>query len=149
MILMAASEFELKARPAMALAHGGDAEQGSAVQIAEAIARAVGEVPGVAALSPGRDVTVATHGPGKAVRGIVMHQRADGSLEVEVHVVVAEAALEGMLARLRADPATPDAAQKAVLPVLAEEIRRHVVRAVQGAVGRAPALVDVYFDDLQ
>lgn len=149
MSLMSDSESEHKATHATMLAHASDPDQRSDVQIAELIARAVCDVPGVAGLSPGHDVTAATHGPGKAVVGVVVHHRANNSLEIEVHVVVAESDLGSMLASLHAGATAPNAAQTALLPALAEEIRSHIVRALQDVKMHAPTSVDVYFDDLR
>lgn len=153
MSLMSASESERKATPARARAHTADPDQRHDVRIAELIARAVCDVPGVAGLSPGHDVTAATHGPGKAVVGVVIHHHANDTFASEVHVVVAESHVESMLTNLRAGTAAPsaapDAAQAAVLPALAEAIRSHIARALRHAKMRAPTSVDVYFDDLR
>ncbi|HEX9415014.1 MAG TPA: hypothetical protein VF916_16040 [Ktedonobacterales bacterium] len=146
---MSDSESEHKATPATMLAHASEPDQRSDVRIAERIARAVCDVPGVAGLSPGHHVTAATHGPGKAVVGVVVHHRANDSFEIEVHVVVAESDLGSMFASLRAGAAAPDAAQTALLPALAEEIRSHIVRALQDMKMRAPTAVAIYCDDLR
>lgn len=146
---MSSSEPERKATPATTFAHAGDPDQRDDVRTAELIARVVCDVPGVAGLSPGHGGTAATHGPGKAVVGVVVHHHANDSLVFEVHVVVAEAYLESMLARSRTSAATPDAAQAGVLPALAEAIRSHIARAVQDTEIRVPTSVDVYFDDLR
>jgi hypothetical protein len=149
MTLMSASESEHKATPATTVAHAADPDQRSDVRIAELVARAVCDVPGVVGLSPGHDVTAATHGPGKAVVGVVVHHRANDSLEIEVHVVVAESDVGSMLASLHTDATAPHASQTALLPALAEKIRSHIARALQDAEVGAPTSVDVYFDDLR
>ena len=133
-----------KATPA-AHVPDGDPEQESDVRIAEVIARAASDVPGVAALSPGNPPAAATYGPGQTVHGIVLHHRPRGTLVVEVHVVAGDAELGSMLASRRADPG---AEPNAVLPALAEEIRSQVARAMRDMAMRAPASVDIYVDDL-
>lgn len=149
MSVMSGSEPERNAAPATTFAHAGDPPQRPDVRIAELVARVVGDVPGVAGLSPGHGVTAATHGPGKAVVGVVVHHGADDSLTLEVHVVVAQAHLESMRAHPRASAATPEADQAAVLPALADAIRRHITRALPNAEIRVPTAIDVYFDDVQ
>ena len=136
-----------KATPA-ALMHDGDPEQGSDVRIAEVIAQAVSEVPGVAALSPGHLATAATYGAGQTVHGVVLRHRARGAFVVEVHVVADEAELGSMLASRRANPGAPGVEPTAVLPALAEQVRSRVARAMRDMAMHAPAAVDVYFDDL-
>jgi hypothetical protein len=148
MSLMSASESERKVTPTTLLARASDPDQRSDVRTAELIARTVCDVPGVAGLSPGHDVAVATHGPGKAVVGVVVHHRTKKSLEIEVHVVVAASDLGSMHTSPRAGAAAPHGTQIALLPALAEEIRSHIARAVRDRKMRAPTSVDVYFDDI-
>jgi hypothetical protein len=145
---MAAAEPDCGGTP-VTLAHAGDPEPGSDVWLAGVLARAVADVPAVAALSAGHGAAAATHGPGKAVRGIALRHRADGGLAIEAHVEVAEADLESRLASLRADAGSADAEPHAVLPALAEEIRGHVACTLRAEAIDAPAAVDVYFDDLR
>jgi uncharacterized alkaline shock family protein YloU len=63
----------------------------SEVALAQAVAAAVRAVPGVADLSPGRFVEVATYGAREKVRGVIVKQTAE-SLDVEVHVCARYAA---------------------------------------------------------
>lgn len=123
----------------------GDPEQESDIRIAGVIVRAVSDVRGVAALSPGNLAMAATYGPGQTVHGVVLRHRARGTLVVEVHVVADETELGSMLASRRADAG---AEPNAVLPALAEEIRGRVARAMRDMAMHAPASIDVYFDDL-
>jgi hypothetical protein len=109
----------------------------------------VSGVPGVAGLIPGRGVTAATHGPGKAVIGVVVRRRANDTFELEVHVVVAESDLGSLRTSLRAGATAPDATQPPLLPALAEDIRSHIARALRDVEARAPTAIDVYFDDLR
>jgi hypothetical protein len=114
------------ARPRTAGVAG--AAPGGELALARAVAAAVGGVPGVAALTPGRFAEAATYGPGEVVRGVAVWRRP-GGWAVEVHVRAVYA------------PALP-------LPALADRVRR-AAGAAAAALGAGPAgPIDVAVDDL-
>jgi hypothetical protein len=61
--------------------------------LADAIAHAIGAVPGVAGLGQGLFAKAATYGPGKHIAGVVLQHLAPGELSVEIHVVLDEAGI--------------------------------------------------------
>jgi hypothetical protein len=142
MKLMVAPRSGDQATSAAMVAHGGGSEQTADVVIADVIAHAVLGVPGVAALAAGRGIIAGTYGPQRTVKGVVVRRNANGSLSVDVHVVVREAVA------LSASRSASRTASQAVLPKLAETIRRSVARASREAGLQPLASVDVYLDDL-
>jgi len=65
-------------------------ERLSDLVIADAIAHAIRDVPGVLDMGQGLFARAATYGPGKHIAGIVLQYRAPGVLSVEAHVVLDE-----------------------------------------------------------
>jgi hypothetical protein len=120
----------------------------SDVVIAELVARTVIAVPGVAALGSERVGAAATHGPGRKVRGVVVRHDAATGLELDVHIVLAGAELGNNAMGESADRTGIDAPLQSVLPALAESMRERIARALKDDGLRAPAAVDIYFDDL-
>ncbi len=110
------------------------------LQLAQALAAAVCQVPGVLEMSAGRFAREGTYGPGAYVRGVVLHRPTPATLEVAVHVVVAAEALLVSAAGLEGS---------AALPHLGEQIRAAVIRALPRAERRRLAAVHVSFDDLR
>jgi hypothetical protein len=115
--------------PAAGAAGAAGAAPGGELALARAVAAAVGGVPGVAALTPGRFAEAATYGPGEVVRGVAVRRRP-GGWAVEVHVRAAYA------------PALP-------LPALADRVRRAVGAAVAALGGGPAGPIDVAVDDLE
>ncbi len=145
--MMAALESEQKATP-RAHTHAGTPEPLADVQIAEVIAQAVCEVPGVAALAAGRLGTVATYGPRQTVRGVVVRRELDDSCTVEIHIHAAGAELVKAPTSQVAEREEVEAEASALLPALAEAIRRRLMTALVDRGATLPAAIDVYFDDL-
>lgn len=105
------------------------ARTGDDASLARQVASAALEVPGVAGLSPGTEVEIATYGPGERVRGIRLHRGRTG-VEVEVHLV----------ARVG-----PGARSARSLPRLARDVRD----AISGRVGEGAGVsaIHVAIDD--
>jgi uncharacterized alkaline shock family protein YloU len=102
---------------------------GSEVELAQAVAAAVRAVPGVADLSPGRFVEVATYGAREKVRGVIVRQTAE-SLDVEVHVCAQYAA-------------------SLMLTELAALVRESIRHSVGASSARTVSQTDVVFDDVR
>jgi hypothetical protein len=102
----------------------------SEVELAQAIAAAVGSVPGVAGVSPGRFAEPGTYGARERVPGVIVRQTAE-SLAVEVHVCAQYAA-------------------SLVLHDLAARVRESIRQSI-GAAGviRTVSRTDVVFDDVR
>jgi uncharacterized alkaline shock family protein YloU len=101
----------------------------SDIAVAQATAEAVCAVPGVADLSPGRVVEVATYGPGQIVRGVAVN-RTDGALRVAVHFIAVFA-------------------PSLNLPALADRVRRAVTEVVENLGAGPVERIDVTVDDLR
>ncbi len=102
---------------------------GDDASLARRVASAALGVPGVAGLSPGIEVEIATYGPGERVRGVRLRRGRTG-VEVEVHLV----------ARVG-----PGARSARSLPRLARDVRD----AISGRVGDGSGVsaIHVAIDD--
>jgi uncharacterized alkaline shock family protein YloU len=96
---------------------------------AQAIAVAVRALPGVAELSPGRSVEVATYGAHKKILGVIV-RTADGALEVDVHVCA-------------------QYATSLDLTELALRIREATIQSLEVAGATRVRRIDVAFDDVR
>jgi nitroreductase len=101
----------------------------SELELAQGIAAAVRAVPGVADLSPGRFVEVATYGAREKVRGVSVRQTTE-TLDVEVHVCAQYAA-------------------SLVLTELAALVRESIRQSVGASGAGMVSQTDVVFDDVR
>jgi hypothetical protein len=101
----------------------------SDVAFALAVAAAVKTLSGVAALSPGRPVEVATYGPHEKVQGVLV-RTVDGAVEADVHVVA-------------------QYASSLDFNELAARIRSATVQALEFTGAARVGHVDVTFDDVR
>lgn len=99
------------------------------VTLARAIGVAVRAVPGVADLSPGRFAEVATYGAREKVRGVAV-KRADGALDIEVHVCA-------------------QYAESLVLADLATRVREAARQSMEAAGVTRVGRIDVIVDDMR
>jgi uncharacterized alkaline shock family protein YloU len=112
--------------------------------LADAIAHAIGAVPGVAGLGQGLFAKAATYGPGKHIAGVVLQHLAPGELSVEIHVVLDEAACMKALSELAPGPTkTP------ILLRFTESIRNTVSQTLEHLGLSAPSAVNVTIDDIR
>jgi hypothetical protein len=139
------------------------------LSLARAVAEAVCQIPAVLELSAGRFAREGTYGPGEFVRGVVLKRPTPDSLEVDVHLVLAEQALRSAFVRgdgvpraatsstggpsLSQPPRRPRsqsaASGSAYLFDLSEQVRR-TVRRVLAEAGEQPApVINVLFDDVR
>ena len=101
----------------------------SDVALARAIAVAVRAVPGVAELSPGQSVEVATYGAHEKVQGVIV-RRVEGALDVDVHVCA-------------------QYASSLDFNRLAARVREATVQSLQAAGATQVNRIDVVFDDVR
>lgn len=121
----------------------------SDMTIAQAIAQAVREVPGVLDLSLGWSALVATYGAGQRVAGVVIHHPVPGETRVEVHAVLSERHARTMRLDAAAGETGSRSRRQPILIQIADQIRSAVERIASAL--RQPALVgvDVFIDDLR
>ena len=101
----------------------------SNLAFAQAIAVAVRALPGVAELSPGRSVEVATYGAHEKIHGVIV-RTIDGALEVDVHVCA-------------------QYASSLDLTKLAWSIREATIQSLEVAGATRVSRIDVAFDDVR
>lgn len=121
------------------------------IGIAQAIARAARTVRGVAGISPGHVVVIATYGGRERVLGVGLWRTEDGALCVEVHVtldarVVAPPA--STTSRLAAGSGLPEVHGAPTLLSLADQIRLAIHDAIHALDLPPPARIDVAMDDM-
>jgi len=101
----------------------------SDVALAQAVAAAVQALPGVAELSAGHPVEVATYGAHEKVRGVSV-RKVDGGLDVDVHVCA-------------------QYASNLDLNALAARVRAAALQSLQAAGATRVTRIDVVFDDVR
>jgi hypothetical protein len=112
--------------------------------IANAIAHAIRDVPGVLDMGQGLFAKAATYGPGKHIAGIVLRHAAPGELSVEVHVVLDEITFMKALSDV-----SPGSDETPVLPRFTDQIRAVVTQTFEHLGLPAPTMVDVTIDDIR
>lgn len=114
--------------------------------LAEAIAHAVCELPGVASMSPGFPSIHATYGPGGHINGVVLQRRLPDELVVDLYVVAARSELIAAPRQGGAHEAVRE--QRPGLLALGQQIRETVARTI-AQLGLSPSLtVNVTLDDI-
>jgi hypothetical protein len=121
------------------------------IGIAQAIARAVRAVPGVAGISPGRFALVATYGVHQRVPGVALRWAEDGALYVEAHVSLDASAVMPP-SSAPSTPATRNSGKSAhgapTLLLLADQIRDAIRDAIHALDLPPPAQIDIVMDDM-
>jgi len=112
--------------------------------IAAAIVRAIGAVPGVLEMGQGLFAKAATYGPGKHVAGIAIGHPTPHELVVEVHVVLDERLLEKALAEGDASSETTP-----ILLRYSEQVRAVVSHTLEQLGVPVPLKIDVTIDDIR
>jgi hypothetical protein len=119
-------------------------ERLSDLVIADAIAHAIRDVPGVLDMGQGLFARAATYGPGKHIAGIVFQHRAPGVLSVEAHVVLDETTFLKALSDISSNSDhTP------ILLRFTDHIRAVVSQTVEHLGLPVPTMVDVIIDDMR
>jgi hypothetical protein len=119
-------------------------ERLSDLVIADAIAHAIRDVPGVLDMGQGLFARAATYGPGKHIAGIVFQHPAPGELSVEVHVVLDETTFLKALSDISSSSdKTP------ILLRFTDHIRAVVSQTVEHLGLPVPTMVDVTIDDMR
>ena len=116
----------------------------SDVVIANAIARAIHDIPGVSDMGQGLFARAATYGPEKHVAGIVLRHPAPGEVLVEAHVVLDET----MLIKALSDVSS-NSGNTPILPRFTDNIRAVVSQTFEQLGLPAPTMVDVTIDDMR
>ena len=119
-------------------------ERLSDLVIADAIAHAIRDVPGVLDMGQGVFARAATYGPGKHIAGIVFQHPAPGELSVEVHVVLDETTLLKALSDISSNSDHPS-----ILLRCTDHIRAVVSQTLEHLGLPVPTMVDVTLDDMR
>jgi hypothetical protein len=119
-------------------------ERLSDMDIANAIAHAIRDVPGVLDMGQGLFAKAATHGPGKHIVGIVLRHPAPGVLSVEAHVVLDETTFIKALS-----DASSSSDKTPILLRFTDQIRAVVSQTFEHLGLPVPTMVDVTIDDIR
>lgn len=114
------------------------------MDIANAIAHAIRDVPGVLDMGQGLFARAATYGRGKHIAGIVLQHPAPGELSVEVHVVLDETTFLKALSDVSSSSDKPP-----ILPRFTDQIRAVVSQTFEHLDLPVPTMVDVTIDDIR
>jgi hypothetical protein len=119
-------------------------ERLSDMVIADAIAHALRDVPGVLDMGQGLFARAATYGPGKHIAGVVLQHPAPGELSVEVHVVLDETTFLKALSDMSSNSDnTP------IVLRFTDHIRAVVSQTFEHLGLPVPTMVDVTIDDIR
>jgi hypothetical protein len=112
--------------------------------LANAIAHAIRDVPGVLDMGQGLFARVATYGPGKHINGVVLRHPSSGELSVEVNVVLDETTIIKAYSDVSSSSDnTP------VLLRCTDHIRSVVSHTIAHLGLQVPITVDVTIDDIR
>ena len=112
--------------------------------LANAIAHAIRDVPGVLDMGQGLFAKVATYGPGKHINGVVLRHSSSGELSIEVNVVLDETTIIKAYSDLSSSSDnTP------VLLRCTDHIRSVVSHTIAHLGLQVPITVDVTIDDIR
>jgi hypothetical protein len=118
-------------------------EAWSDLSLANMIAQAACQVPGVDQVNGGRLALAATYGPGGRVPGVILRREEPDRLLIEVHIVGSATVL---VAAFQQNPANASA-RPPVLLQLAEQVRT-AVQQVLHRLNLLPLAIDVVIEDI-
>lgn len=116
----------------------------SDTDIANALARAIRDVPGILDLGQGLFARAATYGPGKHVVGIALQHPSPGELSVEAHIVLDERSLNKAPSDVASSSDTSP-----VLLRFTDQVRAVVSQTLEQLGLPLPILVNVTIDDIR